>query len=139
MENVTQVHSKKNAADFDAWLDYLTGRGYANYTADLNAEDYGIAQHRVRTFVVSILNRGAYQFPDPKPLETSITDYLEQGVEEKYYIKGERADEMIRDLIDKGDIFQGEQIAIDLCEGSPKTVETASCIRGGSVQIGRSV
>lgn len=132
MENVTQVHSKKNAPDFEKWLNFLQDRGYTNYTADLNAEDYGIAQHRIRTFVVSFLDGGAYSFPDPKPLETTIVDYLEQGVGEKYYITTPRADDMIRDLVAKGDIFQGNQIAVDLCEQDPTPVDTASCIRGGT-------
>ena len=43
MENVPQVHSKKNKADFDAWLSFLSSKGYSNFWKDLNAKDYGIS------------------------------------------------------------------------------------------------
>ena len=30
-ENVSQVHSKKNMPQFQAWLDFLSSKGYRNY------------------------------------------------------------------------------------------------------------
>lgn len=55
MENVPQVHGKKNMPDFQKWLDFLESLGYTNYWQDLNSKDYGIAQNRNRCFMFSFL------------------------------------------------------------------------------------
>lgn len=55
MENVPQVHSKKNMSDFEEWIKFLESKGYSNYYEDLNAKNYGIPQSRNRCFMVSIL------------------------------------------------------------------------------------
>ena len=52
MENVPQVHSKKNIDDFNKWIDFLESIGFRNYWKDLNSKDYGIPQSRNRTFMV---------------------------------------------------------------------------------------
>ena len=44
MENVPQVHGKKNMEDFQRWIDFLESKGYSNYWQDLNAKNYGVAQ-----------------------------------------------------------------------------------------------
>lgn len=44
MENVPQVHSKKNKGDFENWIRFLEKKGYSNYWQDLNAKDYGVAR-----------------------------------------------------------------------------------------------
>ena len=101
MENVPQVHSKKNMNDFENWLKFLEGKGYRNFYKDLNAKDYGVAQNRNRCFMVSLLE-GDYVFPDPVPLTKIIKDYLEPEVADKYYINNERTQKLIDDLIAKG-------------------------------------
>lgn len=63
MENVIQVHSEKNRADFNKWISFLENKGYSNYYADLNAKNYGVAQNRNRCFMVSILGDYNYEFP----------------------------------------------------------------------------
>ncbi len=97
MENVPQVHGKKNMADFQMWLKFLEDKGYSNFWQDLNAKDYGVAQSRNRCFCVSILGEYTYKFPEPIPLTKTMKDYLEDEVEDKYYIESEKA----KDLIDK--------------------------------------
>lgn len=90
LENVKNLVGKKFKADFDKWLEYLEGLGYANYWKVLNAKDYGVPQNRERVFVVSILNdnRG-FEFPKPIQLNKAIKDILEDSVDEKYYMKKE--------------------------------------------------
>lgn len=90
MENVPQVHSKKNIKDFEAWQGKLTRLGYSNYCQDLNAKNYGIPQNRNRTFMVSILGDGFYEFPKPIPLKLRLKDMLEDEVDEKYYLSDDR-------------------------------------------------
>lgn len=102
MENVPQVHGKKNMADFQKWLDFLECLGYTNYWQDLNAKNYGVAQNRNRCFMFSFLGDYSYDFPEPIPLEKRLKDYLEDNVDEKYYINNEKAQKLIQTLIDNG-------------------------------------
>lgn len=104
MENVPQVHSKKNFADFEQWLKFLEDLGYSNFWQDLNAKDYGIAQNRNRCFCVSILGNYDYKFPEPIELTTVMNDYLEEEVGEEYYVGGERVQKLIDKLIVEGKI-----------------------------------
>ena len=88
MENVTQVHGKKNKEHFDEWIEFLESKGYSNYWQDLNAKNFGIPQNRNRTFMVSVLGDYIYEFPKEFPLELRLKDMLETEVDEKFYIKG---------------------------------------------------
>ena len=90
MENVPQVHGKKNMEHFEKWIAFLESKGYSNYWKDLNAKDYGIPQNRNRCYMVSILGGYTYEFPQPIPLELTLGDMLEKEVDEKYYLS-ERA------------------------------------------------
>ena len=102
MENVPQVHSQDNMPDFRKWLDFLESLGYVNYWQDLNAKNYGVAQNRERCFMFSFLGEYNYKFPNPIPLKKKLKDYLEENVEEKYYINNEKAQKLIQTLIDNG-------------------------------------
>lgn len=107
MENVPQVISKKNAPAFDKWKASLEWKGYTNHIQILNAKDYGVAQSRKRCFMVSILGNKGYQFPKPIPLEKNMVDYLEDKVDEKYYINSEKAKDLIDRLIIGGKLPGG--------------------------------
>lgn len=104
MENVPQVHSKKNMPDFQNWLDYLESRGYKTFWQDLNAMQYGVAQSRNRCIAVSILGDYEFEFPKPIPLDKVMKDYLEESVDEKYYLTSVKAKELIDKLILDGKI-----------------------------------
>ena len=102
MENVPQVHADANRDDFESWLSFLRNRGYINHWLDLNAKDYGIPQNRDRCFCISILSPEFidYEFPKPQPLTKVMRDYLEDSVDEKYYINSEKAQKLIEQLIE---------------------------------------
>ena len=102
MENVPQVHSDDNMPDFQNWIDFLTSLGYVSYWQDLNAKNYGVAQNRERCFMFSFLGEYNYHFPQPIPLKKKLKDYLEDDVDEKYYINNEKAEKLIKQLIDNG-------------------------------------
>ena len=132
MENVPQVHGKKNMEDFQRWIDFLESKGYSNYWQDLNAKNYGVAQNRNRCFMVSILGDYSFKFPEPIELKKVMKDYLEDEVEEKYYINNEKAQKLIQKLIDNGTL--ANTIATDrrcvdgtVCE--PTEREIANCIK----------
>ena len=102
MENVPQVHGKKNMEDFQKWIAFLESKGYSNYWQDLNAKNYGVAQNRNRCFMVSILGNYKFTFPNPIELQKVMKDYLEDEVEDKYYINNEKSQKLIQKLIDNG-------------------------------------
>jgi DNA (cytosine-5)-methyltransferase 1 len=102
MENVPQVHGAKNMNDFQSWIDFLESKGYTNFWQDLNAKNYGVAQNRNRTFMVSILGRAKFKFPEPIELKYIMKDYLEDSVEEKYYVTSPKALELIDRLKEEG-------------------------------------
>lgn len=101
MENVTQIHSKRHIEDFQMWLEFLESRGYQNFYQDMNAKDYGVAQNRNRTFMISLLGNYTYTFPEPIGCDKCMADYLDDVVDEKYYINNERAKRLTEQLICK--------------------------------------
>ena len=140
MENVPQVHSQDNMPDFRKWLDFLESLGYTNYYQDLNAKNYGVAQNRERCFMFSFLGEYNYHFPQPIPLKKKLKDYLDDNVDEKYYINNEKADKLIKQLIDNGTLpntipksraeqSRAEQTCVDGTINKPQRREVANCIK----------
>lgn len=129
MENVPQVHAEKNKPDFDSWLSYLRKRGYQNFWKDLNAKDYGVPQNRERCFCVSVLSEDdvAYEFPEGIPLKKTVKDVLEDSVDEKYYIKNEKAERLIADLSAKN-VLSETRTVCDMTLKEPESREVANCI-----------
>jgi DNA (cytosine-5)-methyltransferase 1 len=129
MENVPQVHGKKFINDFNKWIESLESLGYTNYYQDLNSKDYGVAQHRNRTFMVSFLGKYDFDFPKPFELKKTMKDYLEDKVDDKYYITSERADNLINQLIVKGQLpSDDEKVATDFTINNPNVITTSNCI-----------
>ena len=107
MENVTAIHSKANTPHFQKWIQFLEDLGYSNYVTDLNAADFGVAQHRERTFVLSVLGNYNYSFPDTMDLNKCIENYFEELTEEQalqYVVKSEKALELLVRLDEKGEL-----------------------------------
>lgn len=95
MENVPQVHGKKNIEDFSKWISFLSTMGYTSSWKDLNSKDYGVPQNRNRTFMVSWQGEHTYKFPEPFELKLRLKDVLEEKVDEKFYL----SDEAVRGLL----------------------------------------
>ena len=106
MENVVQVHNDQNRPNFEKWVKFLEKLGYQNFCEDLNAKDYGIPQSRDRCFMVSILSEKSvdYEFPKKIPLKYKMKDFLENDVEEEYYLKSENADKSVKEFMEKGEL-----------------------------------
>lgn len=98
MENVPQVHGKKNIDDFNKWIESLENLGYSNYWQDLNAKDFGIPQNRKRCFMVSILGNHKYTFPTGFELKLRLKDMLEDEVDEKYFIDEKYLKNLIKNI-----------------------------------------
>lgn len=92
MENVKALTQKKFMPYFQKWQDELTSYGYNNYWKILNAADYGVPQNRERVFMLSIqkdMDKLVFAFPNAIPLDVSLTDLLEDNVDERYYLSDE--------------------------------------------------
>ncbi len=56
MENVEALFQTKHKADWEKFASFLETLGYKNSEMVLNAQDFGIPQHRKRAFCISILD-----------------------------------------------------------------------------------
>lgn len=126
MENVPQVHGKKNIEDFKQWIKFLESKGYSNFYEDLNSKDFNVAQNRNRCFMVSILGDYCFYFPAPRKLHKVLKDYLEDEVDEKYYISNEKSQALIDKLMHDTQL-EGRD-GIDLSTKEPCRREIANCI-----------
>ena len=108
IENVKGLISTDGGAIFTKWIDSLCG-GYANGVDNslvgdrdappynlhykvLNSKDYGVAQSRERIFIVGIRTDidFDYEFPAPTDNSKRLKDFLQNEVDEKYYLSGAR-------------------------------------------------
>ena len=89
MENVKNLVGEGHKEDFTNIQNILKDMGYENHWKVLNAKHYGVAQNRERVFMISILGGGYFQFPPKIKLTKRLKDYLEDEVDEKYYLSDE--------------------------------------------------
>lgn len=105
MENVKNLLSSKHKEHFDKWCEFLESKGYKNFYKVMDSAKFGIPQHRERVFMVSILGNYKYEFPKEIPLQTCMKDYLDEVVDDRYYITSEKARTLIDKLILDGKIL----------------------------------
>lgn len=86
-ENVAMITSKKFKETLNLFKEDLISLGYTLYDQLLSATDYGIPQTRTRYFLVAILdNQKQFKFPDKIESDVILNNFLEEFVEEKYYL-----------------------------------------------------
>lgn len=86
-ENVSNITSKTFKKTLDLFKSDLENLGYTLYDQVLNAVDYGIPQTRKRYFLIAILNnQKVFSFPEPMGCELLFNDFLDEEVDEKYYL-----------------------------------------------------
>jgi DNA (cytosine-5)-methyltransferase 1 len=72
---------------FNIILETFKSLGYKVAYKVLNAIDYGIPQVRNRVFVVGFKDHNInYNYPDPKPLNLTVQDLLEEKADSKYFL-----------------------------------------------------
>jgi DNA (cytosine-5)-methyltransferase 1 len=97
IENVKALIQKKFIDDFNDIVNEIESYGYKCYypkkdngqATCLNAKDYGIAQNRERIFVICVRNDiddGLFSFPQGFDSGLRLKDFLEDEVDEKYYL-----------------------------------------------------
>lgn len=100
-ENVKNLTNPKMRPLFELVLSCLDEAGYNNYWKVMNAADYGLPQNRERVFIVSIrkdCDTGKFKFPNPVPLNTVMSDYLEspEQVAQGFYLSPDKTESVIR-------------------------------------------
>lgn len=94
LENVANLTEHDHGKTFNVIHNELAGRGYYIRYLIADACDYGVPQHRTRTYIVSFANRVAcerFTFPEKGLLEKRITDIIDTTVkaDERYYYSPE--------------------------------------------------
>jgi DNA (cytosine-5)-methyltransferase 1 len=92
IENVGNLLSKKFKDEFNTILRDLNEAGYNTYYKLLCAKDYDIPQSRERVFIVSIrkdIDNGLFEFPTEQTLYCKAQDFLEETVDDSYYLSKE--------------------------------------------------
>lgn len=92
MEEVPYMISKSYVGNFKLLVNKLSKLGYNSRWAVLNSADYGIAQSRLRLFMISSLNRIPPEFPQPRPIDSCLRDYCDKNelVPARYYLSEKR-------------------------------------------------
>jgi len=102
MENVKGLTQKNHRDTFENMLKCLEDIGYTNHWKLLNSKDHGVAQNRVRVFIVSIRNdlvaTTPFAFPEPYDNGVRLRHILEPVVDEKYYIDDAKCAKLIEEL-----------------------------------------
>ena len=125
MENVDALVSKKFIGYFQKWVDFLTGQGYASFSAVLNAKDYGVPQNRKRVFCVSIRDfDGEFHFPKPIGCERRLRDVLESEPDERFYLRDEVVENFLRNNARQKEKGNGFRFEPSTRGGYSKTVST---------------
>lgn len=110
-ENVKNLVGKKFINTFNLFIKELEDYGYKVKYKVLNSIDFNIPQNRERVFVVAIRNdiNKDYEFPQKMKRTVSLVDILEENPKEKYFLKKEKSDSLIKKLLED---FNIEEIPI---------------------------
>lgn len=126
-ENVKNLLSKKHRHNFDSYLETMESLGYTNHYQVLNAKDYEIPQNRERVFTISILGNDSFIFPPKQELKLKLKDILEDNVDEKYYLSGEKV-EKLKYTLESTKQIKELPCCCDSTINEPKVREISNCI-----------
>lgn len=130
MENVPQVCGVKNASDWQSWLSSLERMGYTNYPKLINAKNYGIPQNRLRCFMVSLLGEKSYTYPKKVKLRYAIKHFLDEKVDERFFLSDKMIDCFIRYSKKNKDKGNGFEFSVKAGGAIANAITTRSGSRG---------
>lgn len=88
-ENVKGVLSHDKGNTWKVMQNIFNKLGYSWHYQVLNSKNYGVPQNRERLFIVGFRDEKFgenFSFPNTIDLESTMADYLESNVSEKYYL-----------------------------------------------------
>lgn len=91
LENVKNLLTHDKGATFNKMKDILENKlNYKIYYKVLNSADFGVPQTRRRVFIVGFnknyFSEIDFSFPKEKELKVTLQDFLDENVEEKYFL-----------------------------------------------------
>ncbi|MDO4543755.1 MAG: DNA (cytosine-5-)-methyltransferase [Clostridia bacterium] len=92
LENVANLTEHDNGKTFNVIFSELAGRGYYVRYIVADACNYGIPQHRTRTYIMAFKSKNAcdaYSFPEKIPITRRIADVIDFSIkaEERFYYR----------------------------------------------------
>lgn len=113
LENVANLTEHDHGKTFNVIHNELAGRGYYIRYLIADACDYGVPQHRTRTYIVAFTDKDECErfiFPEKILLEKKITDIIDTSrkADDKYYFSVESAKyKKISDyIVDSGQLYR---------------------------------
>lgn len=113
LENVANLTEHDHGKTFNIIHNELAGRGYYIRYLVADACDYGVPQHRTRTYIVAFTDKDEcerYKIPDKVPLKEKITDIIDTSRKavDKYYFPSESTKyRRLRDfIVDSGQLYR---------------------------------
>jgi len=100
LENVKGLVTHDNGNTFEYILDALKKLQYDIYYKILNTLDFGLPQNRERIYIVGLKKNkfNKFSFPKPIPLNISVTDILDEGLNPKTILTKHKKD-ILNDLV----------------------------------------
>ena len=71
------------------------GLGYHLHTCLLNTKDFGLPQNRERIFIIGFDEFHEFRTPTGKPLTSKLIDFLDDDVDERFYLKQKQIDKLV--------------------------------------------
>lgn len=84
LENVKNILAPKFSEEFNDWYEFLEAEGYKSSYGVLDAQDFGVPQHRERFFMVSILGDEAFTFPAGVKQQYNTSAFLNKNIRDHY-------------------------------------------------------
>lgn len=113
LENVANLTEHDNGKTFNVIHNELAGRGYYIRYIIADACDYGIPQHRTRTYIVAFKDYSTcddFRFPDKQPLDKRVTDIIDTSVkvaDHYYYSPDElKYDRLQKAIVDDKQLYR---------------------------------
>ncbi len=134
-ENVKGLLSSNGGNDYKEVVKTFQDMGYLIASKVVNAKEHGTAQNRERVFIVGFLDVAAYHafnFAEPFPLTKVLRDYLEDEVDEKYYL----SQKMIDGFISKNDRYEKDGKAKGFCFAPADVNSHSSCLNARYYKMG---
>lgn len=121
LENVANLTEHDNGKTFNVIHKELAGRGYYIRYIIADACDYGIPQHRTRTYIVAFKDKTAcdnFRFPEKVPLEKYINDIIDTSVkvDDRYYYSPDnlKYDRLQKAITDDNQLYRFSDWGIQL-------------------------
>jgi len=101
LENVKGLLNKKHKPTFDKIVFELRRIGYHVTWKILNTKEHGIPQNRERVFFCCfkyIEDYNDFKWPEKEELKILLKDILEEDVDDKYYLSGDKVEKLLADV-----------------------------------------